>query len=302
MLDLKKWTFGEYVETIRVATRFTIRNYLSFFLALLGVAVVSIVIFLAGTLIVSLHLSMVVGPIDIPFGIFEVIGELITDSTEIGRLGIVLVFIGLLVAPLLIGFGALFGIGQELLESGGTEAEGVLIWFKRKFLSLAGGGIIQFVLLFAPIGLEYIFGTWYFHSDPIGDPVLSLLITLAFIWFILGAGLLSMTFPSIIDGMSIPAALKNSVSLGVRRSDAVFSIWLSFISIEMLLIVPPFIDLVMGSEFLDTLEGSIYALLVLAITVLIILPIHILATSRTYLLISDPNTSEEQVSEPKEEP
>ena len=92
------------------------------------------------------------------------------------------------------------------------------------------------------------------------------------------------------------------MKLAVKRFDAVFSVWLSFFLIEMLLIVPPFIDLVLGSIFLDTLQGAIYAILVLAITVLIILPIHIMATSRTYLLISDPNTSEEQVTENKEEP
>jgi len=299
---LRKWTFGEYIETLRVSTRFAIRNYLSFFLALLGVAVVSLVIFLAGSLIITIHLSTFVGPIDIPFGIFDFIGDIIEDSTEIGRLGIVLVFVGLIAAPLMIGFGALFGMGQEILESGGTEAEGVLIWFKRKFLSLAGAGVLQFVILFMPIGIEYIFGAWYFQSDPVGEPVFNILIFLAFTWFIVGTGLLSMTFPSIIDGMSILPAIRNSVTLAVKRFDAVFSIWLSFILIEMLLIVPPFIDLVLGSIFLDTLLGSIYAILVLAITVLVILPVHILATSRTYLLISDPNTSEEHVTAQKEEP
>ena len=61
----------------------------------------------------------------------------------------------------------------------------------------------------------------------------------------------------------------------------------------MLLIVPPFIDLVRGSDFLDTQLGAAYAILVFAITVLLVLPVHILATSRTYLLISDPDTIDE---------
>ncbi len=297
---MRKWTVSEYVETIRVAVRFTVRNYLSFFLALLGVAFVSLGLFISELVIVTVHLSMFVSSIDIPFGIFDFIGDILEDATEITKLGIALVFVGLLLAPLTIGFGALFGMGQELLESGGTEAEGVLIWFRRKFIPLAGAGILQFVLLFIPIGLEYIFGAWYFQSVPLGGPVLSTLITLAFVWFIVGAGLLSMVFPSIIDGKSVLAAFTNSIKLAVKRFSAVFSIWLSFVSLEMLLIVPPFIDLVTDSGFLDTVEGSIYAIVVLAITVLIVLPIHILATSRTYLLISDPNTVEEQVPEGKE--
>ena len=50
-------------------------------------------------------------------------------------------------APFMVAIGAMFGLGREIVESEGTSAEGVFTWYKKKFFSLAGGGLVLFIVV-----------------------------------------------------------------------------------------------------------------------------------------------------------
>jgi len=288
-----KWNLRNYVETIKLSVHFTRTYYLSIFLAVLGVFVITFVLFLLIVLIGSIPISMFYGPFDEIWDAFDFIGDAIDSVNNIEAVGIVLFVGSALLAPFLIAMGALFGIGQEVFEGGTATAEEVLLWYRQKFSRLASGGIIQFLFIIMPIGIEYIFASYYYPDQMPDTMTFTFLVFIAALWFLFCSGMLSMVFPSIVDGMSVFSSIKNSLKLTWHNSGAVFSIWGTFSSLGLLLLGPIIIQ-----EFTDAtlLISPLYDLYVLAAALLIFLvlmPIYVLSASRAYLIISDPNIQEE---------
>lgn len=289
-----KWSLRDYVETIRLSFRFTRTYYLSLFLAILGVFVITISLFLLIVFIGSIPISIFYGPFDEIFDIFDFIGDALSGVNDVEAVGIVLFAGSALFAPFLIALGTLFGIGQEIIEGGSATAEEALLWYRQKFTRLATGGIIQFLFIIGPIGLEYILATWYFRNQAVDSTTFTILIIIAIVWFLFSSGMLSMVFPSIVDGMSLSSSVKNSVKLALGNFGAVFSIWITFSSLGLLLLGP-----MIAQELADfiVLTGPVYDvyLLVSGLLIgLILLPVYVLSASRTYLIISDPNVKEVQ--------
>jgi len=292
-----KWNLRNYVETIKLSVQFTRTYYLSIFLAILGVFVITIVLFLAIVLIGSIPLSISYGPFDEIWDVFDVIGNAIDAASgvnDIEAVGIVLFAGSALLAPFLVSFGALFGIGQEVFEGGTATAEEVLLWYRQKFSRLASGGIVQFLFIIVPIGIEYVLAASYFRNQIPDATALTFLVFIAALWFIFCSGILSMVFPSIVDGMSVLSSIKNSLKLTWHNSGAVFSIWSTFSSLGLLLLGPIIIQ-----EFTDAvlLTSPVYDLYILAsvlVIILLLLPVYVLSASRIYLIISDPNVKDEQ--------
>jgi hypothetical protein len=289
-----KWNLRNYVETIKLSVRFTRTYYLSLFLAILGVFVITIVLFLFIVFIGSIPLSIFYGPFDEVFDVFDFIGDALSTVNDVEVVGIILFAGSAILAPFLIAMGALFGIGQEVFESGTATAEEALLWYRQKFSRLASGGIIQFLIIIVPIGIEYVFAAWYFGDQMPGTNTLTFLIFIAALWFLFSSGMLSMVFPSIVDGVSVFSSIKRSIKLTWKNPGAVFSIWSTFSSLGLLLLGPIIIQ-----EFTDVilLTDQLYDLYILAAALVIflaLLPVYVLSVSRTYLIISDPNIKEEQ--------
>ncbi len=287
-----KWNLRSYVETIKLSVHYTRMYYLSIFLAILGVFVITIVLFLMIVLIGSIPLSIYYGPFDEIFDVFDSIGESLDGVNDIAAVGIILFAGSALLAPFLIALGALFGIGQEVFEGGTATAEEAMLWYRQKFSRLASGGILQFLFIIVPIGIEYIFASYYFPDQMPDTTTFTLLVFIAALWFLFCSGMLSMVFPSIVDGMSVFSSVKNSLKLTWHSPGAVFSIWGTFSSLGLLLLGPIIIQ-----EFTDAilLTSPIYDLYILAAALVIflfIMPIYVLSASRVYLIISDPNIEE----------
>jgi hypothetical protein len=289
-----RWNLRNYVETIKLSIHYTRTYYLSIFLAILGVFVITIVLFLLIVFIGSIPLSIYYGPFDEIFDVFDSIGEALSGMNDVGAVGIILFVGSALLAPFLIALGALFGIGQEVFEGGTATAEEALLWYRQKFSRLASGGIVQFLFIIMPIGIEYIFASYYFPDQMPDTVTFTFLVFIAALWFLFCSGMLSMVFPSIVDGMSVFSSVKNSLKLTWHNSGAVFSIWGTFSSLGLLLLGPIIIQ-----EFTDAilLTGQLYDLYILAVALvifLVLMPVYVLSTSRAYLIISDPNIQEEQ--------
>jgi len=289
-----KWNLRNYVETIKLSVHFTRTYYLSLFLAIIGVFVITIVLFLFILLIGSIPISIFYGPFDEVFDVFDFIGDTMSEVNDVEAVGIVLFAGSALLAPFLIAIGALFGIGQEVFEGGTATAEEALLWYRQKFSRLASAGIVQFLIIIIPIGIEYIFATWYFGNQMPDTTTLTFLVFIAALWFLFSSGMLSMVFPSIVDGIPVFSSIKHSIKLTWKNSGAVFSIWSTFSSLGLLLLGPIIIQ-----EFTDVilLTDQVYDLYILAsalVILLLLLPVYVLSVSRTYLLISDPNIKEEQ--------
>ncbi|MFW9888606.1 MAG: hypothetical protein ACFFER_10510 [Candidatus Thorarchaeota archaeon] len=294
MTEMGKWNLRDYVETIKLSIHFTRTYYLSIFLAIIGVFVITIVLFLIIVLMASIPLSIFYGPFDEIFDVFDFIGNALSGANDVAAVGIVLFAGSAILAPFLIAIGALFGIGQEAIEGGTVTAEEALLWYRQKFSRLASGGIVQFLIIIVPIGIEYILAAWSFRNQMPNNTTLTFLVFIAALWFLLSSGMLSMVFPSIVDGIPIFSSIMHSIKLTLKNSGAVFSVWSTFSSMGLLLLGPIIIQ-----EFTDVtlLADRVYDLYILgsaSVIILLLLPVYVLSVSRTYLIISDPNIEEEQ--------
>jgi hypothetical protein len=215
-------------------------------------------------------------------------------ATDVEAVGIALFAGSAILAPFMIALGALFGMGQEIMESGSITAEEVLLWYRQKFGRLAAGGISQFLLIMIPIGIEYVLAAGYYGDRMPDINTLTALIAIAVVWFLVSSGMLSMTFPSIVDGMSISSSIKHSIELSLNNIRAVFSVWMTFSAPGLLLLGP-----IIFQEFTDFvfLRGAAYDFYIAAsilTLVLVLLPIYVLSATRVYLIVSDPNIREVQ--------
>ncbi|KXH74029.1 MAG: hypothetical protein AM326_10190 [Candidatus Thorarchaeota archaeon SMTZ-45] len=297
---LGNWNLRDYIETIKLSVRFTKTYYLSIFLAILGVFVITISLFLLIVFIGTIPISIVYGPFDEIFDAFDYIGVALSGANSVEAVGIVLFVGSALFAPFLIALGALFGIGQEIFESGSTTAEDALLWYRQKFTRLAAGGIVQFLYIIGPIGIEYILTVWYFGNQVVDSTSLMLLIIIAIVWFLISSGMLSMVFPLIVDGMSISASIKHSIRLTWNNLSAVFSIWITFSSLGLLILGPIIAQELADFPIIAEQWYDLYVLTSAVLIFLLLLPVYVLSTSRTYLIISDPNIKEAQEVHTKE--
>jgi hypothetical protein len=220
------------------------------------------------------------------------------------------------VAPFFVATGALFGMSREIVESEGTSVEGVFTWYRKKFFSLAGGGIMVFLFILGPVMLVILAGVAIF-----GDQILNLafigggstasmnplLSALAVIWFTLSSGLMTMMFPAIIDGHSVIESTKKSVSFGIKYFDRVFGAWLSYILLILALVSPLIILAIISPFFIlgsNMLGGMIvlgvYGLFAALFLAFIALPAMSIGLTRVYMILSADDEDLEPVEEEDE--
>ena len=115
--------------------------------------------------------------------------------------------------------------------------------------------------------------------------------SLLLIWFAVSTGLLSMLFPSLIDGYSVFESVKRSVKMSIKYFDRVFGIWMAFLLILAALIVPliliPFVMALPGPALLAA-SGVLLIYVIPALVVLIFLyiPAITIGLTRTYMILT----------------
>ncbi|MHA2433959.1 MAG: hypothetical protein ACXADO_12075, partial [Candidatus Thorarchaeota archaeon] len=137
-------SLGTLIEDLKVSFRFAFKNVISIFLAMLGVLLVTAVILLFMIIFVASPLFFTIG-LEAMIDFFVSWVEPFPPVDAAAFLGLLLFLVLPILAPLFVAFGALFGMAREIVESEGTTAEGVFVWYQRKFFSLAAGGIILFI-------------------------------------------------------------------------------------------------------------------------------------------------------------
>jgi hypothetical protein len=230
------------------------------------------------------------------FALFIAFGDLMSLWPNPAVMGLMLLIVLPIICPFLIAIGALFGMGREIVESAGTSAEGVFTWYRRKFFSLAGGGIILFIVSILPIGLAFAL-VEYATGGPIIGLSSAILTSLSVIWFIISMGFLSMLFPGIIDGLPVLKALKQSVRMAITYFDRIFSTWLAFVLIIVFLLSPAFLPLYfIWLPAFDPIFMAIWLVPAVLFLIIVVLPALAIALNRVYLILSGV-----EVSLPEEE-
>jgi len=295
---MKNASFSTIIEDLKISFKFASKNIISFLLGIFGVLIVSglLIIVVAAMIFIPLLFIIGLGNIATFFDSFAGLETIGIANIAFGSLLFALPFI----APFMVAIGALFGMGREVVESEGTSAEGVLTWYKKKFFSLAGGGMVLFLVVVGPLMLALMIGTALYGDQFLGIAVISsgpttignpIVFSLLLIWFAVSTGLLSMLFPSLIDGYSVFESVKRSVKMSIKYFDRVFGIWMAFLLILAALIVPlmviPFVvsstgpALITGATIL-----AIYAIPAAVILIFLYIPALTIGVTRTYMILT----------------
>jgi len=296
---MKNASFQTLLDDLKISIRFAWKNVISYVLAIFGV-------FIATFILIAIVAAFIFVPIFLsPGGIeaFTIWAEAFnTWDTASGLTIATGIFLMALpfVAPFFVATGALFGMSREIVESEGTSVEGVFTWYRKKFFSLAGGGIMVFLFILGPVMLVILAGVAIF-----GDQILNLafigggstasmnplLAALGVIWFTLSSGLMTMLFPAIIDGYSVVEATKRSVSMGIKYFDRVFGAWLSYILLILALVAPLIFLAIQAPMFaMGALEVmiplAVYGLAMGLFLVFVLLPALSIGLTRVYMILS----------------
>ena len=292
---MKNASFQTILDDLKISIRFALKNVITYVLAIIGVAIVTV-------LLIALVAAFVFVPIFLsPQGLqvfmawADSLAEWNAASGATIATGIFLIALPF-VAPFFVATGALFGMSREIVESEGTSAEGVFTWYKKKFFSLAGGGIMLFLFILGPIMLvtlisvalfgDQILNLAFFGPSSAMNPFIS---ALGVIWLLLSTGIMTMLFPAIIDGYSVIEATKKSIRMSIQYFDRVFGVWLSYVILLVVLVSPLFIIAIPGLwTGFDAIMImiSIYAVIMGLFVALVFLPGMSIGLTRVYMILT----------------
>jgi hypothetical protein len=294
------------LDDLKVSFKFALKNVISYILALFGVLIISGILLVFVAILIFIPLIFTAGGIEGMTFFFESFG---TDPSAglanivVGGLAIALP----LAAPFFVAIGALFGMGREIVESEGTSAEGVFTWYKKKFFSLAGGGLVLFLVVLGPLILVIlggiaVFGIDFFNFALISSGTAStmnpIIGAVLMIWFAVSLGFLSMLFPAIIDGYSVIEATKKSIRLSITYFDRVFGVWMAYLLVLGALILPFIVTAFTMGPFGPALIllGSM-AVPAILFLLFIFMPALTIGLTRVYMILTADDEYEEHSQE-----
>ncbi|MGY5859928.1 MAG: hypothetical protein RTU63_11215 [Candidatus Thorarchaeota archaeon] len=295
---MKNASFSTIIEDLKISFKFASKNVISYLLGIFGVLIVSglLIVVVAAMIFIPLLLIIGIGNVTTFFESFSGLESTGIANIALGSLLFALPFL----APFMVAIGAMFGMGREVVESEGTSAEGVFTWYKKKFFSLAGGGMVLFLVVVGPLMLVLMIGTAIYGNQFLSIAVISadpgtfanpLAFSLLLVWFAVSTGLLSMLFPSLIDGYSVFESVKKSVSMSIKYFDRVFGIWMAFLLILAALIVPmmaiPYMVNPTGPAMVAAAGVMIiYAIPAFIILIFLYIPALTIGLTRTYMILT----------------
>ena len=294
------------LDDLKISFKFAFKNAISYILALFGVIIISGILLVFVAVLIFVPMIFLAGGIEGMTAIFESFGADFSSGFANIVVGGLLIALPL-AAPFFVAIGALFGMGREIVESEGTSAEGVFTWYKKRFFSLAGGGLVLFSIVLGPLiliilGGIAVFGIDFFNFALITSGTAStmnpIIGAVLMIWFAVSLGLLSMLFPAIIDGYSVFEATKKSIRLSITYFDRVFGVWMAYLLIVGLLILPmvvaPF-TLGFSDSVVILLAG--FAIPALIFLIFIFMPALTIGLTRVYMILTADDDYEEDMQE-----
>jgi hypothetical protein len=273
------------LKDFKVGFTLAVKNILSFGLAMLGILLVTAVLLVLILLFVLIPVLFYMG---LPFLIWLVESVVAGFSATSGLTLIMLIMFLLLplLGPFFIALGALFGMAREIVESDGTHAESAFSWYGKRGLSLLGGGMLHFIITLAPLILAFLsisYPTW----NPPTNAELEIIIPLIVIWIILVNGMLSLTFPGIIDGLPAIRAAARSVRLTCQFPDRVLGAWFIIVLIVGVPLFPIFNELAfLWSPFLPEVILEPYRPLAIIALIFIVIPAVSIILTRIYMILT----------------
>jgi len=273
------------LKDFKVGFTLAVKNILSFGLAMLGILFITLILLLVIILFIAIPLLFARG---LPF-LIMLAESIVTGFNATSGLTLVLLIMVLflpLLGPFFVALGALFGMSRELVESDGTQAESAFTWYRKRGLSLLGGGLLHFIITLAPLIIAFLvisYPTW----NPPTNEELRIIIPLIVIWIILVNGMLSLTFPGIIDGLSAVRAASRSVRLTCQFPGRVLGAWFIIVLIVGVPLLPIFNELAfLWSPLLPPSLLEPYRPLAIIALIFIVIPAVTIVLTRIYMILS----------------
>lgn len=293
---MKNASFKTTYEDLKISFKFAFKNIISYLLGIIGVLIVSGILLVLVAIVIFVPAIFLSGGFESFVAMFEAFGASFAEPGTTVMVGLVLL-LSPLIAPFLVAIGALFGMGREIVESEGTTASGVLTWYRRKFFSLAGAGIILFFVMIGPLLLvlllgALIYGDAFFSfalfTTMASNPLMSVGMALITVWLVLSTGLLSMIFPAVIDGLSVIEATKRSVRMSIKYFDRIFGYWIAFLLTIVALVSPMIVGAYFASPTNLLAMGLIaaYGIPVGIIIAFIAVPAMSIGLTRLYMILT----------------
>jgi hypothetical protein len=276
---------GGILKDFAVGFKLAATNFLSYALAMFGVVFITIVLLIIILLLIVIPLIITMG---IPFFISLVlyIEGTFTTATQLSLVALIFLLVLPVLGPFFVALGSLFGMSREVVESDGTNAESVFSWYRKRGLSLLGGGALHFIVTLAPFIVAFI-GIAYPTWNPPTNEQLRLIIPVGILWVYLINGMLSLTFPAIIDGYSVVRAAARSVRLTAQFPGRVLGTW----TIMFLIVGLPITSLIGELAFLFPSYIPVewfepYAGAIILILLFYVIPAFSIVLTRIYMILT----------------
>ena len=273
------------LKDFKVGFTLAVKNILSFGLAMLGILVLSIILLLVILLFILIPVLITLG---VPFLIMmvEAIVEGFTATSGLWLIMLIMFLLLPLLSPFFVALGALFGMAREIVESDGTQAESAFSWYGKRGFSLLGGGLIHSIMTLAPLAVAFLAITYPTWNPPTNEE-LKVLVPLIIVWIILVNGMLSLTFPGIIDGLPAIRAAARSVRLTAQFPGRVLGAWFIIVLIVGVPLLPIFNELAfLWSPLLPYVLLEPYRPLAIIALIFIVIPAVSIVLTRIYMILT----------------
>ncbi|MFW9798683.1 MAG: hypothetical protein ACFFE2_16715 [Candidatus Thorarchaeota archaeon] len=273
------------IKDFKVGFTLAVKNVLSFGLAMLGIILITVILLVVILLFILIPILLTLG---LPFliSLVETIVDGFTTTSGLTLILLIMFLILPLLGPFFVALGALFGMARELVESDGTQAESAFSWYGKRGLSLLGGGMIHFLITLAPLILAFLsisYPTW----NPPTNEELKIIIPLIIVWIILINGMLSLTFPGIIDGLSAFRAAARSVRLTAQFPGRVLGVWFIIVIIVGVPLLPVFNELAfLWRPLLPQSVLEPYRPLAIIFLLFLVIPAVSIVLTRVYMILT----------------
>ena len=210
-------------------------------------------------------------------------------SNPLAAGGVALLFIIPFVTLFLIVVGSIYGMTKDLVATGDTRAEAAFSWFRHKFLTFAGAGVmLTIVIVIPPLTVSGLISIALNYT--VTGLASQLLAVFTFVWVFITVGLCANVFPAITYGKGVQDAFKESFTLATERFERVYGLLVGFLLLALMtfgpvlvwglwhaytVTIPPLIDPV-------SIAIMVWTVIAAFLWLLLFLPSAIIAFTKVY--------------------
>ncbi|MGD9381392.1 MAG: hypothetical protein PVI03_03015 [Candidatus Thorarchaeota archaeon] len=281
-------SFNTIVDDLKSSFGLAKDNILSYFLANLGMLIA-----------VALLLGLVMVPILVAALLLVGTNPATWEAVGLGLAawaesnpwavgGVAILFFIPFVALFLTVVGSIYGMSKDLIAHGETKAERAFSWFRHKFLTFAGAGVLlTIIIILPPVVVWGSISILMGYSIPVS--LVPLLSVSTFVWVFLTVGLCAMVFPAITYGKGVQDAFKESFQLARERFDHVYGLLSAIVVLAVASYGPvimwgltvPFSGAFMAFDAV-AIAIMVWTVFVTFLWLLVLLPMTIIAFTKVY--------------------